>query len=144
MSCLSFEVLIFQLKVPPLILLLLRWSLRRAWYLTASDKTLVSRRATDRPSYLAACSRTRFSGGCVCETVIRRCLKSPRIAESQPLNNVLASQTFPKNRYTNTALRKLRFRTGCEIAWSVRSAARYQGLVPTLSDTVLSLGTSDF
>ena len=104
---------------------------------------LVSRRATERPCYRAACSKTRFSEGCVCETVVRRCLKSPRIAESQPLNNVLASQTFPKNRYTNTALRKLRFRTDCEIAWSVGGAARYQGLVPTLSDTILSLGTSE-
>jgi len=75
--------------------------------------------------------------------VIRRCLKSPRIAESQPLNNVLASQAFPNNRHTNTALRKPCFRTGCEIAWSFRGAARYQGLVPTLSDTMLSLGTSE-
>jgi len=69
-------------------------------------------------------------------------LKSPRIAESQPLNNVLASQAFPNNRYKNTALRKPCFRTDCEIAWSFRGAARYQGLVPTLSDTMLSLGTS--
>jgi len=114
---------------------------------------MVSDSVATRPCYLVAPRKDHaisqpalkrvFSAIFICYTVTLRCLISPRIAESQPSNDVLTSQALPKNRFTNTALRKPCFTTGCEIAWCFRGAARYQGLVATLSDTMVFSGTSE-
>ena len=83
-----------------------------------------------------------FGGQCLCNGCSEK-LEKPVHCLRLAFSNARAFQASPNNRFTNTALRKPCFRTGCEIAWSFRGAARYQGLVPTLSDTMLSLGTSE-
>jgi len=102
------------------------------------DKTLVSRRATETPCYLAACCKTWFSESRVCETVFRKSLRSQYIVWRLAFSNAWAYQASQsycvanKNRRKNTFQSRLRdsvvFPWCYEIAGSCRDAVRYHGL----------------
>jgi len=79
----------------------------------------------ERPGYLAACSKTWFPEGCVCETVIRNSLRSPCIVQRLGFSNAWDFQAFPSCCLAKIeTAEKTRLKAGCEIAGSSLGAAR--------------------